>query len=100
MMHLFHIDAMVILPDRLHRVWTLPEGDADYPTRLALIKSGFSRVKPKEERRSASRITKGERGIWQRRYWEHINPRRQGLCAACGLCALEPRETRLRVTGR
>ncbi|MGH8499532.1 MAG: REP-associated tyrosine transposase [Methylococcales bacterium] len=71
-MHPFYIDAMVILPDHLHAVWTLPDGDADYPTRWALIKSGFSRVIPRKERRSASRITKGEWGIWQRRYWEHL----------------------------
>lgn len=70
--HRFHIDAMVILPDHLHALWTLPAGDADYPTRWALIKAGFSRQLPKGERRSESRQTKGERGIWQRRYWEHL----------------------------
>ena len=42
-MHPFHIDAIVILPNHLHAVWTLPEGDADYPTRWALIMAGFSR---------------------------------------------------------
>jgi putative transposase len=71
-MHPFHIDAMVVLPDHLHAMWTLPEGDADYPTRWALIKAGFSRHLPKDERRNPSRIAKGERGIWQRRYWEHV----------------------------
>lgn len=70
--HPFHIDAMVILPDHLHAVWTLPVGDADYPTRWMLIKAGFSHNIPKGERRNASRVTKGERGIWQRRYWEHL----------------------------
>jgi len=70
--HPFHIDAMVILPDHLHAVWTLPVGDADYPTRWMLIKVGFSRNIPKGERRNASRVTKGERGIWQRRHWEHL----------------------------
>ncbi len=70
--HPFHIDAMVILPDHLHAVWTLPEGDADYPTRWALIKAGFSRRLPKDESHSQSRVAKGERGIWQRRYWEHL----------------------------
>ena len=49
----------------------LPEGDDDYPTRLRLIKARFSRTIPNRERRTASRIRKGERGIWQRRYWEH-----------------------------
>lgn len=69
--HPFHIDAIVILPDHLHAIWTLPPGDTDYSTRWALIKAGFSRNLPKVERISASRVGKGERGIWQRRYWEH-----------------------------
>jgi putative transposase len=49
----------------------LPEGDADYPMRWSLIKSGFSRRLEKTESIRASRISKRERGIWQRRYWEH-----------------------------
>ncbi|MDD2915039.1 MAG: transposase [Gallionella sp.] len=67
----FDLVAMVALPEHLHCVWTLPEGDADYPTRWKKIKAGFSRGFPKEERRSTSRVAKGERGIWQRRFWEH-----------------------------
>lgn len=67
----FHIDAIVILPDHLHCLWTLPEGDVDYPTRWRLIKSAFSRSLPAEEFRSDRRQAKCERGIWQRRYWEH-----------------------------
>jgi putative transposase len=47
--HPFHIDAMVILSDHLHAVWTLPESDADYPVRWVLIKAGFSRCLPKDE---------------------------------------------------
>ena len=70
-MHPFHINAMVVLPEHIHAVWTLPPGDIDYPTRWALIKAGFSRKLPKAEHISASRSKKGERGIWQRRYWEH-----------------------------
>lgn len=69
--HSFAIDAMVVLPDHLHAVWTLPEGDADFATRWRLIKSTFSRGLPAGERISSSRVTRGERGIWQRRYWEH-----------------------------
>lgn len=68
----FHIEAIVILPDHLHAIWTLPPGDADFPTRWALIKAGFSRRIAPTEARSASRRHKGERGIWQRRYWEHL----------------------------
>ena len=62
----------MILPDHLHCVLTLPEGDADYPLRWTLIKAGFSRRIPKTERRNSSRADKGERGVWQRRYWEHM----------------------------
>lgn len=70
--HPFHIEAMVVLPDHLHALWTLPPEDTAYPTRWALIKAGFSRQLPKTERINASRRGKGERGIWQRRYWEHL----------------------------
>jgi putative transposase len=69
--HPLAVDAIVILPDHLHAVWTLPEGDCDYPLRWRLIKSAFSRALPATERISPSRMRKGERGIWQRRFWEH-----------------------------
>lgn len=69
--HPFEIVAMVVLPDHLHAVWTLPAGDRDYSMRWSLIKSGFSRLLPKTERVNPSRQLKRERGIWQRRYWEH-----------------------------
>jgi len=69
--HPFHIDAVVILPDHLHTIWTLPDGDNDYPMRWSLIKSGFSRAIKINEPRCKSRVSKRERGIWQRRYWEH-----------------------------
>jgi putative transposase len=69
--HPFAIDAIVVLPDHLHAVWTLPEGDADFVLRWRQIKSAFARGLPPGERVAASRAEKGERGIWQRRYWEH-----------------------------
>lgn len=69
--HPFTIEAIVILPDHLHAIWSLPEQDGDYATRWRLIKSGFSVALPAGERISESRLGKGERGIWQRRYWEH-----------------------------
>jgi putative transposase len=69
--HPFVIEAIVVLPDHLHAIWTLPEGDRDFATRWRLIKSAFSRALPKGEWISESRSSKGERGIWQRRYWEH-----------------------------
>jgi len=72
----FHLDAIVILPDHLHTVWTLPAGDADYSVRWGAIKSRFTR-----EIRSVgfnptlpinkSKARTGDAGIWQRRFWEH-----------------------------
>jgi len=67
----FTLDAIVVMPDHLHAIWTLPAGDADYSTRWQLIKAAFSRDTDPLEQRSKSRAAKGERGIWQRRYWEH-----------------------------
>ncbi|MCK9200513.1 MAG: transposase [Gallionella sp.] len=68
----FSIDAVAILPEHLHTIWTLPEGDSDFALRWRLIKTVFSRNLPHGEHRSDSRQGRGERGIWQRRYWEHL----------------------------
>jgi putative transposase len=62
----------VVLPDHLHTVWTLPPRDADFATRWQLIKTRFARSLPKQEWRSPARIARNERGIWQRRFWEHV----------------------------
>ena len=70
--HPFQLNAMVVLPDHLHAMMTLPLDDNDYSIRWALIKSGFSRQLPITESINKSRKLKGERGIWQRRYWEHL----------------------------
>ena len=70
--HPFHIDAIVILPDHLHCLWTLPAGDSDFSTRWGLIKARFSRGVPPGETLTASREKRGERGLWQRRFWEHL----------------------------
>ena len=69
--HPFTVDAIVILPDHIHAIWTMPEGDADFAMRWRLIKSTFSRNLSVDEPISESRAAKRERGIWQRRYWEH-----------------------------
>jgi putative transposase len=59
--HPFHVDAWVLLPDHLHCIWRLPDGDADFPIRWAKIK----------------RLTRERLGMqptekfWQPRYWEH-----------------------------
>lgn len=70
--HPFTIDAMVVLPEHLHCILTLPEHDADFSMRWRQIKSGFSRQLPKVETATQSRLRKQERGIWQRRFWDHV----------------------------
>ena len=68
----FRLEALVILPDHLHTVWQLPEGDTDFPGRWRAIKSRFSVAMPSGEDRTPVQIARAERGIWQRRYWEHL----------------------------
>src|SRR6476660_3531283 len=67
----FQTIAICILPDHLHALWSLPESDSDFPSRWSLIKSGFSRGLATALPRSSRQIDKREKGIWQRRYWEH-----------------------------
>ncbi len=71
----FTIVAMVLLPEHLHCVWTLPEGDADYSLRWRQIKEAFSGSLPKSREETstltASRRRRRERAVWQRRFWEH-----------------------------
>ena len=89
----FTIDAIVVLPDHLHCIWTLPPGDADYSTRWGAIKARYTRTLRDTGRvgfhptlaqaagrpvgwnptlqRSHSKIAKGDAGLWQRRFWDH-----------------------------
>ncbi len=67
----FKLLAWVILPEHMHWLWQLPENDCDFATRWRRIKTDFSLRIPKTERRTPTRVERGERGIWQRRYWEH-----------------------------
>ncbi|NJO15945.1 MAG: transposase [Thioploca sp.] len=70
--HPFTLDAVVILPDHLHGIWQLPAQDDNFSFRWRLIKSHFSRSITTSEYVSESRQRKNERGIWQRRFWEHV----------------------------
>ncbi len=70
--HPFAIHGWVVLPEHMHCILELPPGDTDFATRWRLIKADFSKKLPATERRSTVRRTRGERGIWQRRYWEHL----------------------------
>lgn len=65
----FAIDAIVILPEHLHTIMTLPDSDADFSGRWRRIKSLFTRQVAATEGIKASR--KGEYALWQRRFWEH-----------------------------
>jgi putative transposase len=72
----FTLDAICLLPEHLHCIWTLPEDDADYSTRWKEIKRLFTHdyletVGPGEQR-NASRVKREEAAIWQRRFWEHM----------------------------
>jgi putative transposase len=97
----FQLIAIVLVPEHIHAIWTLPQGDVRYPLRWKRIKEIFTRQYldhgGHEARRDASRIRQGERGVWQRRYWEHTvrdeedlkrcvdyvhwNPKKHGLVA-------------------
>ena len=70
--HPFKIHGCVVLPDHMHCVIELPKNDTNFPLRWSLIKAGFSKTLPKIEHISSVRKRRGERGIWQRRYWEHL----------------------------
>ena len=67
----FHIDAWVVLPDHMHCVITLPPSDDDFSNRIKAMKIRFVQALPPTEGRSSVQMAKGERGIWQRRFWEH-----------------------------
>jgi putative transposase len=67
----FTIDAWVVLPEHMHCIITLPEGDDDFSNRIKAIKIRFVRSIPATEARSRVQAARGERAIWQRRFWEH-----------------------------
>lgn len=69
--HPFVIDAMVVLPDHLHTLWTMPEGDSDYSGRWRAIKARFSRALANHGV-PLVRNRRGEYDLWQRRFWEHM----------------------------
>src|SRR4051794_27529477 len=72
----FEIVAIVLLPDHLHTIWTLPPGDSDYSRRWAFLKRSFSELWLATDRASEASVTLGwrrqrRRGVWQPRFWEH-----------------------------
>jgi len=93
--HPFAIDAFVVLPDHLHAMWTLPPDDRDFSTRWRLIKSRFAKALPKQERLSDVRIARSERGIWQRRFWEHLIRNESDYARHVHYCYINPVKHRL-----
>ncbi|MCB1348788.1 MAG: transposase [Maritimibacter sp.] len=91
----FRTEAIVVMPDHLHAVWTLPEGDSDYSTRWKKIKTRFSKevlnggLAP-TLRVSASKRAKGKVGIWQRRFWEHTVRDEADFAACVRYCHFNP----------
>ena len=101
--HPFRIDAMVVLPEHLHALWTLPDDDADFSLRWLLIKRRFTRqllCRGLLDAGASRRRGDAERSLWQRRFWEHqvrddadferhvdyihYNPVKHGLAARAG----------------
>jgi putative transposase len=85
----FRVDAWVVLPGHMHCVWTLPEGDVDFSTRMGAIKGRFSRAVP-EGRVRPSHVLRRERGIWQRRFWEHHVRSDEDFAACVRYCWINP----------
>lgn len=75
----FEIEAIVVLPAAIHTIWTLPFDDADFTKRWSFLKRSFSRTLTGPEIRTKSQILRGEKGIWQRRFWEHHIRSRQDM---------------------
>jgi putative transposase len=71
----FRLDALVLLDDHLHTIWTLPDGDSRYSMRWGWIKKEFTKAwlaaDGNEQPCSDSRLKQRRRGVWQRRFWEH-----------------------------
>lgn len=66
----FVIDGIVVLLDHLHTIWHLPDGDDNFSIRWMVIKRKFSTGFPANTL-NRSKQRKREKGIWQRRFWEH-----------------------------
>jgi putative transposase len=82
--------AMVILPDHLHAIWTLPADDTDFSERWRRIKARFSHAVGGTLPRCDSKIAKRERGLWQRRFWEHVVRDENSLSTAMDYCRQNP----------
>lgn len=84
----FIVEAVVVLPEHLHTIWTLPEGDANFATRWTHLKSHFSRAVA--ARVPVAKKTSGEFALWQRRYWEHTIRDEADFAAHCDYIHFNP----------
>jgi len=109
----FRIDAWVVLPDHMHCVWTLPEGDADYSNRMGEIKGRFTRTVRRSgpaptppvhnrhgvvggrERVGENPDLRAEAPIWQKRFWEHHIRDDRDYAAHVTYCWINPVKHRL-----
>ncbi|TYL46858.1 REP-associated tyrosine transposase [Marinomonas sp. IMCC 4694] len=78
----FTIVAWVVLPDHIHAVWTLPDGDNDFSRRWQLIKTLFTK--------KLKATTQYKHSIWQKRFWEHEIRTSDDLTAHINYCYLNP----------
>lgn len=67
----FDLLAWVLLPDHLHCIWRLPDGDADYSTRWSAFKRLTTQKSGSKRSAAGSRASRRESLLWQRRFWEH-----------------------------
>jgi putative transposase len=84
--------AIVILPDHLHSIWTEPEGQVLFSERWRRIKARFSHAVKQDFRPNPSKSAKRERGLWQRRFWEHAIRNEAEFVAAMDYCYRDPME--------
>lgn len=88
--HPIHCDAMVVLPDHIHAVWTLPAGDADFSRRWQKLKARFTFATGLRGVQSRSMLAKREAGLWQRRFWEHMIRDEDERSRAVAHCLSDP----------
>ena len=85
----FTIEAIVVLPDHLHAIWRLPQGDDDYPARWRAIKARFV-AGLRRQGIALQRNSRGEASIWQSRYWEHTLRDEADFNAHCDYIHINP----------
>lgn len=83
------------LPDHRHCVMTLPPGDHDFSNWIKAIKIRFVRTLEPSERRSSVRVEPSERGVWQRRFWEHAIRDEGDDARPMDYCPLQPGQARM-----